>query len=198
MARRFTEQKLVIASHNPGKVAEIFDLLQDFGTEVVSAADLGLTEPIEDGKTFIANAKIKARAATEASGLPSLADDSGLCVHRLNGEPGIYSARWAGPHKDFGLAMTTIHQKLGDKKDRSAHFIAALALAWPDGHMEVFEGRVDGTLVWPAVGNQGFGYDPMFRPDGHDITFGQFDPEAKHKISHRADAFRQLVTACFG
>jgi XTP/dITP diphosphohydrolase len=197
MARRFTENKLVIASHNAGKVREIADLLSDFGVEVVSASQLGLPEPVEDGDTFIANAEIKARAAAEGSGLPSLADDSGLCVHALGGDPGIYSARWAGPDKDFDLAMSAINEKLGAAEDRSAHFIAALALAWPDGQMEVFEGRVDGTLVWPPSGENGFGYDPMFLPDGYDITFGHFDPAAKHKISHRADAFRQLVAACF-
>jgi len=197
MARHFNEEKLVIASHNPGKVREIADLIGEFGVEVVSASDLGLPEPVEDGKTFIANAEIKARAAAQGSGLPALADDSGLCVHALGGAPGIYSARWAGPDKDFELAMRAIHEKLDGHADRTAHFIAALALAWPDGHLEVFEGRVDGTLVWPPSGNQGFGYDPMFRPDGHEITFGQFEPAEKHRISHRADAFRQLVTACF-
>jgi len=197
MARHFNEKKLVIASHNPGKVREIADLISEFGVEVVSASDLGLPEPVEDGTTFIANAEIKARAAAQGSGLPALADDSGLCVHALGGDPGIYSARWAGPDKDFGLAMRTINEKLVGQTDRSAHFIAALALAWPDGNLEVFEGRVDGTLVWPPSGDRGFGYDPMFRPDGHEITFGQFEPAEKHRISHRADAFRQLVTACF-
>ena len=197
MPRHFTEKKLVIASHNPGKVTEIADLLSSFGIEVVSAGDLDLPEPVEDGETFIANAEIKARAATQGSGLPALADDSGLCVHALGGDPGIYSARWAGPDKDFGLAMQTVQEKLEGHADRTAHFIAALALAWPDGHLEVFEGRVDGTLVWPPSGNRGFGYDPMFRPDGHEITFGQFEPAEKHRVSHRADAFRQLVTACF-
>jgi len=197
MARHFNDKKLVIASHNPGKVREIADLISDFGVGVVSASDLGLPEPIEDGTTFIANAEIKARAAAQGSGLPALADDSGLCVHALGGDPGIYSARWAGPDKDFDLAMRTINEKLDGETDRTAHFIAALALAWPDGDLEVFEGRVDGSLVWPPSGNQGFGYDPMFRPDGREITFGQFEPAEKHRISHRADAFRQLVTACF-
>ncbi len=197
MARKFMDNKLIIASHNPGKVTEIADLLSAFDINVLSAKSLNLGEPVEDGKTFIANAEIKARAAATASGLPSLADDSGLCVHGLDGDPGIYSARWAGPDKDFNLAMTTINTKLGDIPNRTAHFIAALALCWPDGHMEVFEGRVDGTLVWPPTGDRGFGYDPMFRPDGYDISFGHFDPAKKHKISHRADAFRQLVAACF-
>jgi len=197
MARHFNEKKLVIASHNPGKVREIADLISEFGVDVVSASDLGLPEPVEDGTTFIANAEIKARAAAQGSGLPALADDSGLCVHALGGDPGTYSARWAGPDKDFGLAMRTINEKLVGQTGRTAHFIAALALAWPDGNLEVFEGRVDGTLVWPPSGDRGFGYDPMFRPDGHEITFGQFEPAEKHRISHRADAFRQLVTACF-
>jgi XTP/dITP diphosphohydrolase len=197
MARKFTDTKLVIASHNQGKVVEIADLLRPFKVDVVSAGDLELDEPIEDGDTFIANAEIKARAAAAASGLPSLADDSGLCVHGLDGEPGIYSARWAGPEKDFDMAMTEIHEKLGTNPDRSAHFIAALALCWPDGHMEVFEGRVDGDLVWPPTGDRGFGYDPMFLPDGYNMTFGHFDPVKKHQVSHRADAFGQLVAACF-
>lgn len=197
MSRKFSDPKLVIASHNKGKVVEIADLLHPYHVDVVSASELDLEEPVEDGATFIANAEIKARAAASASGLPALADDSGLCVHGLGGEPGIYSARWAGPEKDFNLAMTTIQEKLGDNPDRSAHFIAALAMCWPDGHMEVFEGRVDGTLVWPPTGDKGFGYDPMFIPDGYDMTFGHFDPEKKHQISHRADAFRQLVAACF-
>lgn len=197
MARKFTGKKLVIASHNPGKVAEIADLLGEFGIEVVSAGSLGLPEPIEDGDTFIANAEIKARAATEGSGLPSLADDSGLCVHALDGEPGIYSARWAGPDKDFNLAMRAVNDKLGDAEDRSAHFTAALSLCWPDGHLESFEGHVHGALVWPPGGDRGFGYDPMFVPDGYDMTFGHFDPEMKHRVSHRAEAFRKLVNACF-
>ena len=197
MARKFTDKKLLIASHNPGKVSEIADLLRSFRINVISAGDLGLDEPVEDGDSFIANAKIKARAAAAASGLPSLADDSGLCVHALGDEPGIYSARWAGPGKDFALAMAAINEKLADNRDRTAHFIAALALCWPDGHMEVFEGRVDGALIWPPCGDRGFGYDPMFRPDGYEMTFGHFDPAKKHAISHRADAFRQLVSACF-
>jgi len=197
MARKFRSPKLVIASHNPGKVGEIGDLLAEFGTDVVSAGDLGLPEPIEDGVTFSANAAIKAHAAAKASGLPALADDSGLCVHALEDQPGIYSARWAGPAKDFIIAMEKVEQKLGNQIDRSAHFVCVLALAWPDGHLEGFEGRVDGTLVWPPEGDKGFGYDPVFKPDGYEITFGDFDPAAKHKISHRADAFRQLVDACF-
>ena len=196
MARRFKEPELIIATHNPGKLREIADLLVPFGTRVLSAGELGLPEPVEDGETFIANAEIKARAAVDGSGKPALSDDSGLVVPALNGDPGIYSARWAGPEKDFDMAMRRVHEELGDK-DRRAYFVAALALGWPDGHMEVFEGTVHGTLVWPHRGERGFGYDPMFVPDGYDITFGEFEPSAKHAISHRADAFNQLVAACF-
>ena len=196
MARRFSEPELVIATHNPGKLVEIAELLEPYGTNVLSAGELGLPEPVEDGLTFIANAEIKARAATEGSGKPALSDDSGLAVPALGGDPGIYSARWAGPDKDFDMAMRSVHEELGDK-DRRAYFVAALALCWPDRHMEVFEGPVDGTLVWPPRGDKGFGYDPMFQPDGYDITFGEFAPSAKHDISHRADAFAKLVAACF-
>ncbi len=196
MARRFTDPDLVIATHNPGKLREIAELLAPFGTRVLSAGELGLPEPIEDGDTFIANAEIKARASAEGSGKPALSDDSGLVVPALGGRPGIHSARWAGPDKDFGLAMRRAHEDVGDK-DRRAHFVSALALCWPDGHMETFEGTVHGTLAWPPRGTNGFGYDAMFQPDGHDITFGEFEPAAKHQISHRADAFRKLVAACF-
>lgn len=197
MPRHFQESKLVIASHNPGKVREIAALLQPFGCDVVSAGDSGLDEPEETGATFAANAELKARAAAMGSGLPALADDSGLAVTALGGEPGIYSARWAGPDKDFNIAMQTVEDKLAGKDDRSAHFVCALALCWPDGHMETFEGRVDGTLVWPMRGDQGFGYDPIFIADGYDITFAEMDPMEKHRISHRADAFRKLVDGCF-
>ena len=197
MSRRFTGGKLVIASHNPGKVGEIADLLAPFGAEVISAGDLGLPEPVEDGLTFIANAEIKARAAAEASGLPALADDSGLAVHALDGAPGIYSARWAGPGKDFLAAMKKVEQRLENESDRSAHFACALSLCWPDGHLETFEGQVHGSLVWPPRGDRGFGYDPAFVADGLDLTFAEMDPEAKHAISHRAVAFKKLVAACF-
>lgn len=199
MARRFTEDRLVIASHNAGKVREIAELLATFGVTVVSAAALGLPEPEETGATFAANAELKARAAAEGSGLPALADDSGLAVHALGGEPGIHSARWAetGNGRDFGVAMQKVEAALSGKPDRSAHFACVLALAWPDGHLESFEGRVDGTLVWPPRGAKGFGYDPVFRPDGYDVTFGEMEPEKKHAISHRADAFAKLVAACF-
>ena len=198
-ARLFTEPKLVVASHNQGKVREIGELLSPFGIETVSAGDLGLPEPEETGVTFRENAELKARAAAEASSLPALADDSGLAVHALGGDPGIYSARWAGPEKDFRLAMEKVERALAEKgaSDRSAHFVCGLALAWPDGHVEYFEGRVDGQLVWPPRGEKGFGYDPVFQPEGHEITFGEMDPARKHAMSHRADAFKQLTDACF-
>lgn len=197
MARSFDGGRLVIASHNAGKVREIGELLAPFGVEVLSAGDLGLDEPEETGTTFIENSKIKAEAAANASNLPALADDSGLVVHALGGEPGIHSARWGGPGRDFGLAMKKVEQALEGKEDRSAHFTAVLALCWPDGHCEVFEGRVDGTLVWPPRGTNGFGYDPVFLADGQKITFGEMEPAKKHAMSHRADAFKKLVAACF-
>ena len=197
--RRFSGGKLVIASHNPGKVREIAQLLAPFGAEVISATELNLPEPVEDGDTFIKNAEIKALAAASASGFPSLADDSGLCVHALGGDPGVYSARWAGEAKDFGLAMGKIEEALTKTggSDKSAHFACALTLAWPDGHRETFEGTVDGTMTWPMRGDNGFGYDPVFIPDGFDITFGEMDPAKKHSMSHRANAFALLVDACF-
>ena len=195
--RRFEGENIVIASHNPGKVEEIAALLAPFGTETVAAADLGLGEPEETGKTFAANAALKARAAAEASGLAALADDSGLQVAALNGCPGIYSARWAGPEKDFQVAMRKVEAALPGKDGRGAAFTCALALAWPDGHLEAFEGHVHGRLVWPPRGDKGFGYDPIFVPDGYRTTFGEMAPEDKHRISHRADAFRKLVDGCF-
>ncbi len=197
MARRFAGKKLVIATHNPGKAREIADLLAPFGVEVVTAGALDLPEPEETGTTFAANAAIKAAAAAKVSGLPALADDSGLEVAALGGRPGVQSARLAGPAKDFARAMRAIEDELKDKPDRRANFICALALCWPDGHCEVFEGRVDGALIWPPRGTQGFGYDPVFVADGHVITFGEMDPAEKHAISHRANAFRELVAACF-
>lgn len=199
MTRKFEGGKLVVASHNPGKVREIGDLLAPFGIEAVSAGELGLEEPEETGDTFRANAELKALAAAKAANLPALADDSGLCVTALNGAPGIYSARWAGPSKDFGFAMEKLRRGMLEAglSDVSAHFICGLALAWPDGHIDYFEGRVDGELTWPPRGERGFGYDPIFIPDGYDITFGEMEPQAKHAMSHRADAFRQLVNACF-
>ncbi|KZD12907.1 RdgB/HAM1 family non-canonical purine NTP pyrophosphatase [Oceanibaculum pacificum] len=197
MARRFTEGKLVIASHNPGKVREIGELLTPFAVAVVSAGDLGISEPEETGLTFLANAELKARHSAEAAGLPALADDSGLAVAALNGDPGIYSARWAGPSKDFQMAMHKVEDGLSGKTDRSASFICALALAWPDGHVETFEGTVDGTLVWPPRGEKGFGYDAMFQPAGQSLTYGEIEPADKHATSHRAAAFAKLVDRCF-
>ncbi|MDV7339694.1 RdgB/HAM1 family non-canonical purine NTP pyrophosphatase [Terasakiella sp. A23] len=203
MTRKLSAGKLVIASHNEGKVREIRDLLAPLGMDVISAAELDLPEPVEDGDSFIANSLIKSLAAAKASGFPAMADDSGLAVKILDGAPGIYSARWAGPRKDFGAAMKKIQDAITDydtieqKADRSASFICALSLAWPDGHTEVFEGRVDGQMVWPMRGEHGFGYDPTFQPNGYDITFGEMDPSEKHEISHRADAFKQMVNACF-
>ena len=197
MARRFDGTRLVVASHNPGKVREIGELLRPLGVEAVSAGELGLDEPEETGTTFRANAELKAHAAAQACGLPALADDSGLVVSALGGDPGIYSARWAGPDKDFPLAMEKIEHGLTGKSDRTAHFTCALSLAWPDGHVETFEGYVHGTLIWPPRGESGFGYDPVFVAEGRDITFGEMDPDEKHAISHRADAFRQLIDACF-
>ncbi len=188
-------QTLVIASHNPGKVREIDDLLRPFGIETVGAAAVGLVEPEETGTTFAENAALKARAAARVAKLPALADDSGLAVSALEGSPGIYSARWAGPRKDFAIAMRKVEDALKGKSDRRAAFVAALALAWPDGRCDVFEGRVEGTLVWPPRGEKGFGYDPIFVPAGHTITFGEMEPAKKHTISHRAKAFAKLVAA---
>jgi len=195
-------EKLVIATHNPGKLKEIQDLLAPLGIECVSAAELGLPEPEEIGNTFIDNADLKAREAADLSGLPALADDSGLAVDALHGLPGIFSARWAEDddgHRDFGRAMERVWREVeaaGEDASHDAHFACALSLAWPDdGQVQSFEGRVDGKLVWPPRGDRGFGYDPMFVPAGHDQTFGEFDPEEKHRISHRADAFRKLVAA---
>lgn len=197
MARIFSGQKLVLATHNKGKVREIRDLLEPFQVDVVSAGELNLPEPDETETTFIGNAKLKALAAATASNLPALSDDSGLSVTTLNGDPGIYSARWAGPTKDFTVAMKKVEEALKGKTDRSAKFVCALALAWPDGHCETFEGEVHGTLIFPPRGDKGFGYDPIFIATGHNITFAEMDPAAKHAMSHRADAFRQLVAACF-
>jgi XTP/dITP diphosphohydrolase len=197
--RRLGPGKLVIASHNPGKVREIAELLGPYGIEPVSAAELDLPEPEEIGNSFIDNADLKARQAADLSGLPALADDSGLSVDALDGRPGIFSARWAGEGKDFGVAMQRVQDELaakGPEAGRGAHFTCALAVAWPDdGQCENFEGRVEGVLVWPPRGDRGFGYDPMFQPIGHEQTFGEMDPAAKHAMSHRAEAFRKLVAA---
>jgi XTP/dITP diphosphohydrolase len=197
MTRRLDGGRLVIASHNPGKVSEIGALVAPFGVRVVSVAALGLPVPDETGDSFAANAEIKARAAAAGSGLPALADDSGLCVAALNGAPGIHSADWAGASRDFELAMQRVADAIAGASDRRAHFVCALVLAWPDQQIACFEGVVHGRLVWPPRGDRGFGYDPMFVPDGHALTFGEMPPEAKHRISHRADAFRKLVAACF-
>ena len=195
--RRFDGGRLIVASHNPGKVREIKDLLAPFTVAVSSAGDLNLTAPEETGTTFAVNAELKARAAAAASGEISLADDSGLAVTALDGAPGIYSARWAGPNKDFGLAINKVEAELGEAADHSAAFVCALTLAWPDGHGETFEGTVTGMLVFPPRGDRGFGYDPIFVPDGYGITFAEMDPQQKHAMSHRADAFQKLVAACF-
>ena len=216
-ARRLEPGRLVIASHNGGKVREIAALLGPYGIEPKSAAELDLPEPEETGTSFMDNADLKARAAADLSGMVALADDSGLCVEALGNRPGIFSARWAldaGAHvpadeapghiegdRDFGRAMARVQaelEALGPDASRNAHFVCALALCWPDGHSEWFEGRVEGTLVWPPRGNNGFGYDAMFVPAGHDRTFGEMDPNAKHAISHRADAFAKLVAAVLG
>ena len=197
--RKLQPGKLVIASHNAGKVREIAALLEGRGLDVVSAGALDLPEPEETGTTFVMNAELKARAAADLAGLPALADDSGLCVDALNGDPGIFSARWGGEQRDFGMAMRLIEEKLRAIPDapRDAHFVCALALAWPDGHVEWFEGRVDGTLVWPPRGDKGHGYDQVFQPVGEDRTFGEIDEAEKNGISHRGDAFRQMVAAVF-
>lgn len=193
------EPRLVLASHNTGKLREIADLLRPFQIEVVNAGALGLAEPEETGLSFVENAELKARAAAMASGMVALADDSGLCVVALDNAPGIYSARWAGPGKDFSLAMRRVQAELerSGRTDRRAFFVCALSLCWPDGHCESFQGEVHGQLVFPPRGQKGFGYDPVFLADGHDITFGEMDPDAKHAISHRAHAFRQMIDACF-
>lgn len=187
-------ERLVVASHNPGKLGEIAALLAPYGATAIGATALGLGEPEETGATFEDNAALKARAAAEASGLVALADDSGLVVPALGGAPGIYSARWAGPAKDFSIAMARVERELGEQ-DRRAHFVAVLALAWPGGEAAAFRGEAHGRLVWPPRGARGFGYDPIFVPAGYALTFGEMDPALKHKISHRARAFAKLVEA---
>ncbi|MCA1652656.1 MAG: RdgB/HAM1 family non-canonical purine NTP pyrophosphatase [Sphingomicrobium sp.] len=193
--------KLVIATHNAGKLREIGELLAPLGVECVGAAELDLPEPEETGVTFVDNAELKARQAADLSGLPALADDSGLAADALHGNPGIFSARWAEDEdgkRDFRRAMERVWREVeaaGPEAGRDAHFACALSLAWPDGGIESFEGRIDGTLVWPPRGERGFGYDPIFVATGMDRTFGEIDPAEKHRISHRADAFRKLVAA---
>jgi len=212
MAIKLAPGPIVVASHNAGKLREIVDLLAPFGFKVKSAAELGLPEPDETGITFAENAVLKARAAAEASGFPALADDSGLAVMALNGDPGIYSARWAGKERDFNVAMQKVEAKLQaagavSAPQRGARFVSVLALALPDGTVDTFTGRVDGTLVWPPRGDQGFGYDPIFLPDGHSRTFGEMSAEEKHgwrpgseasALSHRARAFRLFARQCLG
>ena len=212
MSIKLAPRRIVVASHNAGKVREIVGLLAPFGFQVKSAAELRLPEPEETGATFAENAVIKARAAAAASGLPALADDSGLAVMALNGEPGIHSARWAGKDRDFELAMQKVEDRLqavgaATPEQRGGRFVAVLALALPDGQVETFTGRVDGTLVWPPRGDQGFGYDPIFLPEGHSRTFGEMSAEEKHgwrpggedpPLSHRARAFQRFARECLG
>jgi XTP/dITP diphosphohydrolase len=205
--RKLTPGRLIIASHNQGKVREIRALLEPYGIEPVSAGDLGLPEPEETGTSFAENALLKARASAEGADCVALADDSGLCVAALDGKPGVYTADWAErqwfegePGRDWYMAMGKVEGLLaeqGPDVDRSAYFVCTLALAWPDGHSEVFEGRVQGQLVWPPRGTLGFGYDPVFQPVGMEQSFAELDPERKQAISHRADAFRKLVAGCF-
>lgn len=197
MPRRFSKPRLVVASHNAGKVSEIIELLAPFAIDITSAAALDLPAPEETGTTFVANAELKARAAVAGCGLPCLADDSGLAVEALGGEPGIYSARWAGVGRDFQKAMALVNERLGAGANRRAYFVSVLSLAWPDGHVESFEGRVLGTMVWPPRGKGGFGYDPSFMPDGHGRTFGEMPHDQKQRISHRAVAFQKLIDGCF-
>jgi XTP/dITP diphosphohydrolase len=210
MAHRQLTGRLVIATHNPGKLAEMRDLLASYSVEAISADELELPEPEETGTTFAANARIKACAAAKAANIPAFADDSGLAIDALDGEPGIHSARWAGPDKDFRLAMNKVQSLLIERGAKSAerrrgHFISALCVAWPDGHVEQFEATVNGTVVWPPRGNLGFGYDPLFLPDGQTRTFGEMSAEEKHGLpprgrglSHRARAFLKLAEACLG
>jgi XTP/dITP diphosphohydrolase len=196
--------RLVVASHNPGKLREIADLVRPYGLDAVSAGALAVSEPEETETTFAGNARLKALHSARTTNLPALSDDSGLEVASLGGDPGVYSARWAGPTKDFELAMQKVHDALAECRGWEeiggprANFTAALCLAWPDGETQVFEGKVFGRLVWPPRGSKGFGYDPMFLPDGETQTFGEMDPEQKHASSHRARAFRLFVEACLG
>lgn len=203
MTRKFDGSRILIATHNAGKLEEMSQLFAPHGVNVVGAAEMNLSEPEETETTFLGNARIKARAAIEATGLPALADDSGIEVEALDDAPGVYTADWAEtPNgRDFVMAMTKTHEKLeaaGAPHPRRARFRATLVLAWPDGHEEVFDGRVNGTLVWPMRGTIGHGYDPMFQPDGYDITFAEMDPAEKNRVSHRADAFTKLIAGCFG
>jgi XTP/dITP diphosphohydrolase len=203
VARRFSAPRLVLASHNPGKLAELAALLAPYRVSVASSGELGLPEPAETGATFAANARLKAHAAAQASGLPALADDSGLEVRGLGGAPGVHSARWAGPERDFGGAMARVRDELRarfgafERAERRAAFVAVLCLAWPDGHEELAEGRIEGELVDPPRGSGGFGYDPMFVPEGQGRTFGEMTAAEKQERSHRARALRRLLAMCF-
>ena len=190
--------RLVIATHNPGKLREIAELLLPHGVDATSAGELGLPVPVEDAPDFAGNAGLKALAAARATGLPALADDSGFSAAALGGAPGVVSARWAGPNKDFAGAMARVRQEMGDSGDRRCWFTCAMCLAWPDGHAATYMGRVEGTVAWPPRGSLGFGYDPMFEPLGHSQTYGEMDPAAKHATSHRARAMAQVFRACFG
>ncbi|MBO4643739.1 MAG: RdgB/HAM1 family non-canonical purine NTP pyrophosphatase [Alphaproteobacteria bacterium] len=195
--RKLTEKQIVLATHNAGKVKEMQVILAPFGIKVLSAGDLNLTEPEENGQTFIENAKIKALAAAKEANMPALGDDSGLCVHALNDRPGIYSARYNEPKKNgFMYAMEKLNEELGSASDRSAHFSCALVIAWPDGDTAEFEGKVTGTLQWPVKGTNGFGYDPMFVPDGYDLSFAELPAEVKNTISHRARALKLFTDNC--
>ncbi|GFE49349.1 non-canonical purine NTP pyrophosphatase [Roseobacter cerasinus] len=203
MSRRFDDKRILVATHNAGKLDEMRQLFAPYGVEVVGAAEMNLAEPEETETTFVGNARIKARAAVEVTGLPALADDSGIEVEALDNAPGVYTADWAEtPNgRDFFMAMTKTHRLLEEKSaphPRKARFCATFVLAWPDGHEEIFAGRATGTLVWPMRGATGHGYDPMFQPDGHDRTYAEMDPAEKNRISHRADAFAQLIAGCFG
>ncbi len=200
VTRQFREPELVIATHNAGKADEIAELLQPYVTSFFNAKELGLPEPEETKKTFIGNATLKAVSAMRHSGKAALADDSGLFVNALDGAPGIYSARWAEDEhgvRDFNRAMSRVNEELADVRDRSAAFICALSLAWPDGHVESFEGCVKGRIIFEPRGDKGFGYDPIFMPNGYNLSFAEMDPAVKQQISHRRDAFDQLVKACF-
>ena len=195
--RKFLSNTIVIASHNNGKVNEVRELLLPYVSNVYSADDLSLLEPEETGSSFAENAELKARLATKESGLPALADDSGLVVKSLGGMPGIFSARWSGPNKDFDKAMRKIEAGLQGISDRRASFICALSLSWADGYIKTVEGRIEGELVWPPRGQKGFGYDPIFVPNGYSSSFGEMEPKIKHNISHRAKAFNSLISCCF-
>jgi XTP/dITP diphosphohydrolase len=201
VVRKFTEKKLVIASHNQGKIGEITELLKPYGVEVVAGPEFDLEEPEETGKTFIENAEIKSRYFAKATGLPSLSDDSGLSVDALDGAPGIYSARWGGPEKNFDLAMKKVEnallEKVGEADGQTAHFVCAMSLCWPDGYVENFEGKCLGNLTFPPRGDGGFGYDASFIPEGYEETFAEIDLLEKQKLSHRAISLEKMVNACF-